>query len=391
MTTINAIHKKVSLILFLLLLSGSIANPQSLEHYKKGTQFLKADPSYGKLTDWETLFYDTFKSFCKGPHGEIYVANNRQHNIYLFTPEGKLLKTFAQKGEGPGDLYYPTMAGILDGKYLVIDEYGLRRRISLFDLSGKFVKILRTSQSTHNVVPLKNNRIAYGTPIFDKHGKNTTYKITIIDAISNAEIPVISLPSPEDCYIMIAVQDSISVGDNKGHIVFNRTKDGNLLVGQSNTQEIQIFSPDGKKINSFNLKMKPIPVTSDYIKKAKEFMIKSWTKRKLEPQYIKVMRNTSFEQFYNPYFPYYMDILVDEAGNILVFPWDDCITHCPIYFRVYTPKGEFVCETTLDKGIFDFVINYKFRNLIFSEKAIYGLFQLKNSDDISLRVVKLNW
>ena len=121
------------------------------------------------------------------PSGLVWLADNGNHVVMQFTPEGKLLKTLGTPGE-PGEdathLNGPTdMAISSSGDVFVADGYG-NARIAHFDSSGKFVKewgkmgigpgefsfphsIVMDSAGRLYVADRSNNRIQ----VFDQGGK----------------------------------------------------------------------------------------------------------------------------------------------------------------------------------------------------------------------------
>ena len=111
--------------------------------YMKGRLTLTPDPDFAAGTDWESLFLDRHKKIKVAPDGSIFVSNSRDHNIYKFDPNGKLIAKFGQLGQGPGDLDRPGDMSILDGKYLVIGEKSSLRRISLSGWTAPFTGSLR--------------------------------------------------------------------------------------------------------------------------------------------------------------------------------------------------------------------------------------------------------
>ncbi|MCP5052056.1 MAG: 6-bladed beta-propeller, partial [bacterium] len=348
---------------------------------------LEADPSFGTRTDWESIFYKAYEQFTVGPAGNIFVSNSRQHNIYKFTPSGKLEAHFGRKGRGPGDLYYPSNLSILDDKYLVVGEYATTRRISIFDLDGKCVKILKAGRSVFSPIALKNNRIAYmGQSL--KSRKTFTFKIIIKDATSGKEILVTSPEITNNNYIRSGSNSMVMFKSRIGYVVINRTPNGNLVVGVSNTPDITIYSPEGKRIRSFRLNIKPVAVTNSYIREFKESMIAGAIEDRSASNYINAIKKANFESFFADNLPFYRDIIVDSEGNFLVFKWLACIDDCPKTFQVYSPEGNFLRDTTFDEGEFDFEIDSISRSLIFSKKGMFGLFQIKGSEDVSLRIVK---
>ena len=65
--------------------------------------------------------------------GRVVVADTHEHQIAIFSPEGELLETFGEYGEGPGQFIYPTDVAIAaDGTWFV-SEYGGNDRVQVFD------------------------------------------------------------------------------------------------------------------------------------------------------------------------------------------------------------------------------------------------------------------
>jgi hypothetical protein len=75
---------------------------------------------------------------------------------------------------------------------------------------------------------------------------------------------------------------------------------------------------------------------------------------------------------------------------MLIFKNTDCFGDCLEIFQVYSPEGQYICDVTIEKGIYDFQIDRRFKNIIFTSQAIYGLFPLKDSEDFEMRLVRVN-
>ena len=76
------------------------------------------------------------------PNGDIFVADghggNTNARIVKFTKDGKFIKTWGQKGSGPGDLDIPhALAMDSQGRLFVGDRQN--NRIQIFDQDGKFL------------------------------------------------------------------------------------------------------------------------------------------------------------------------------------------------------------------------------------------------------------
>jgi hypothetical protein len=390
-------------IAFCILLLCNILAADLVDFYKKDAIKLTPAPYFGKSIKWESLFFDTNKDLAVAPDGSIFVSNSSRHNIFKFSKNGEFLGKFSQKGQGPGDTSQPGKLSILDGKYLVVGERATLRRISLFDLSGKYVKIIRTNHSAFSPIALKNNKIAYLTYKYPGMKKKSSFKgltkqtKVIIKNVEAGEEKVIdSIDIPDKSWIKLEKGSGVIRLDNYiGNVMIAKTKNGNLLVGASNSPVIKIYSLNGKLMHTFRLNMTPVPVTSNYVRKYKAYKVgylsaAEGQKGRSDRRMAKVLKKYPFENLFADHLPYYKKISVDFQGNILVFKWTDCISDCDHIFQVYSPEGKYVCETRIDEGEFDFESSRFRNNIIFTDKGIFGLFQLKNSEDVSLRLVKVN-
>ncbi len=355
---------------------------------EQATLKLRPDPQFGVGTDWESIFYDTYKSLAVGPDGSVFVSNSRQHNISKFSPQGKLVKTFGKQGQGPGDLHYPLTLSVLDRKYLVVPESPSTRRISIFDLDGRFVKILKAGHNPFNCTALGRNNIAF-TTFTGNSEKLYRVKVFVKNIETGKETLITTRELPKKNILLMDKGMSISTHNHVGEVFIKRTRGGNLLVGSSNLPLLTVYSPAGKEVRSFKLDFKPLEVTGDYIRKYKSQFIGQLKKGKFPSIYMGKVKAASFGAQFGDHFPYYRDILVDADGNFLVFKWLDCLSGCPKVFRAYSPGGRYISETRLDVGPFEFKLDRRRRRLLFTPRGIYGLFQLKESEDISLRLVRV--
>ena len=140
--------KKIFTILFLFLFCFSFSYASLIDIYKKGKIKLIPDSTFGKGTEWDMYFPQGIMDIAFTNDGSFFatgLGDKACHCVYRFDKNGKFIKKFGRKGRGPGDLYRPGNLSILDNKYLLIAEYATSRRISVFDLRGKFIRKIKTS------------------------------------------------------------------------------------------------------------------------------------------------------------------------------------------------------------------------------------------------------
>ena len=69
--------------------------------------------------------------------GRIYVADTRTHDVKVFDDEGTLQEVFGHRGEGEGELNFPTHLAFANDKLYVTD--GMNARVQVFDLQGRVI------------------------------------------------------------------------------------------------------------------------------------------------------------------------------------------------------------------------------------------------------------
>ena len=392
--------RKITLFIVLLTLSGFFLHASLIDGYKKGTIYLIPSNDFGIGQDWDSLFYDLYKQMVIAPDGSIFVSNSRQHNIFKFDKDGRKILQFSQRGRGPGDTDGPCRMSILDGKYLTIEENALNNKITIFDFQGKCIKVLKTEHSVYDHCALANNKVAYVTRKSTKSPDQVERKVIIKDVKTGVEKTILSSEMLDVNYVRVNggkdVQYMMQFPTNMGNIILETDKNGNIVVGVSTTPDIKIFSPDGKLLRSFPLSIAHLKVTDEFIRKYKEQVLKRMENgdektgsKPYNKVFVNAVKKTSFDRLFDKYFPYYKYLQVDEEGNILVFKNFECIDNCPVVFQVYSPEGKYIYETIIDQGNYSFDIDNRFRNFQFTSHAVYGLFQLKDSDDISIRLMKM--
>jgi hypothetical protein len=327
--------------------------------YLKGRIVLEPDPDFARGVDWGELFPGKYVSVAVAPDGSVFVANHRDHNVSIFGPDGAPLKTFGKRGQGPGDLTHPGNLSILDGAALVVGEYMSNRRISLFELDGKFRAVYKTGGPPASPVALSGGKIAYvgvtGTiePRGDGFADANTNRIMVLDTATGKERQVgvikTSMNAPKDGEVKIA-----------------RSAEGDLLVGHTIRPEIEVYGPDGAKKGAIKLDIAPIPVTK---KVAEAHQVRAMIGGKLVVMPL------------GDVLPYYCDLEVDADGNLLVFKMSEDPKTGPVIFQVYGPGGKLLCETELDRGAFDLPVDGAISaRLAFTPRGIYGALPLHGDE-----------
>jgi hypothetical protein len=381
-------------VLALIIFSAFILRADLMDVYKKGAVSLVPDPVFGKNTDWEDLIYTRGRYITAAPDGCIFVANARDCSIYKFSPAGNLLKTFGQRGQGPGDVTGPSALSVLDDKYLIVKEDLRYRRVSIFYLDGNFVKIIKTGWPVHHCTALRQNTIALLTNSTEIKGNN--------EQISFSRIFIINIETGVQLLVLKRQRDLVQTQMNpngyKTHyferVFLLRTTGGNMLAGFNNNPGLTVYSPEGKKISGFNLKLERQEITPELRDRHYNAMVKNAWKNPYMPKKYRSSHAKSLIRDkrkilseYPGYYPYYENLLIDSDNNILVLKnrYVDDAEWTPIY-QVYSMDGRLKGEFGLDFGNYDTKPGIP---TVFSGGNLYGIFEKETGDDIVFELVKM--
>jgi len=119
--------------------------------------------------DEKEIFLFEAISLAHDSNWNIYVADRRNNSVVVFNSEGKYLKSFGKKGQGPGDLSFPQNIFIWND-HIVVYEAG-NNRIQFFNFKGESKKIIKLFKNYHDVI-LSKEGIIYGVPRYIIPGTN---------------------------------------------------------------------------------------------------------------------------------------------------------------------------------------------------------------------------
>jgi len=101
----------------------------------------------------------TINAFQVDSEGNIYVLSHRgeNHFFYKFNPEGKFVKSFGAKGQGPGEMEYPLRPHMLTQGRLAVTD--VLKKIMVFGTEGNVLSETRIDPVFIIVNPLENGNL----------------------------------------------------------------------------------------------------------------------------------------------------------------------------------------------------------------------------------------
>ncbi len=345
--------KKSALFLIFITILSLKLSASLLDIYKSGKLKLVPDPNFGKGTAWDIYFPQGILDIAFAEDGSFFATGNG-HCVYKFDKNGEFIKKFGRKGRGPGDLYHPNSLSILDNKYLLVTEYALIRRISVFDLNGNFVKIIRTKEMPFDVVALSNKRFLVLLGRNESNNKKSVviyYDIILKELDSKKEKKILTFS-----YIKPKGSVGINFSIFMKNVYLIRIDSKSFICGFSGEPYIHFLSMDGKELRRVKVDTKRVRLTGDIAEVFYKYVEKKMRKIQGGVEYLKKQYKEGL--LIPEYTPYFMNLSLDPVGNVLVFENSrkykynkengDIELEKILRFKIYNTKGKYLGDRSID-------------------------------------------
>ncbi len=352
--------KKFLVFIGVLLILFPGLHADLLTAYKKGEIKLVPDPAFGTKTEWDMLFKaDQDKSLAFLPDGSFFRIASKDGKVYRFDDKGEKIAEFGRKGQGPGDLQNPLNLDILDGKYIIVNDSG-NRRISIFDLSGKYINAIKTDYPIFRFIALKDDKIALVTQDQKSTFWLRQYRVLIKDLETGSEKEVATFMDEKPQSPVLLKLEPFD-----GTVLLARIGQDRLLAAYSKSPEVSLYSFSGEKLSSFKVGIEPEKITWDHL----VYLMQPESMSKAERQgYEKVIVANKDKIRLPEYHQYYLGLTADSENHILFFLNSLAKKTRDVAFQVYSVAGELLAATKVNQADFK-VLNpysmYFYKNFVF--------------------------
>lgn len=170
----------------------------------------------------------------------IALLDMREGKVFIFNKEMKLLLSFGQKGQGPGEFVNPTKVGFYQNTIYVFDPSA--HRVSFFNLDGNFIESTRLFNQ-YSDIAISDDRKIYACRRI--RGDDESMLVDLLD-IKGTLISSFGKPFKyENILTGFSNQNKIAILPDK-----------KVIIGSLTTADLAIFTPDGtllKKPDSLKL------------------------------------------------------------------------------------------------------------------------------------------
>lgn len=139
---------------------------------------LTIDIKKNSLATEKEIFFENHEG---DDSGNIYLLDGKGVRIHKFNNQGKYIKSFLSKGEGPGEFgIYPKMQ-ILQDRIYVIGP----RKIAQFDLNGKYIKEVKQLKYYYSLIVIDDNHFIAAYEHYPEAKSNQFKKIIGLFSLNN--------------------------------------------------------------------------------------------------------------------------------------------------------------------------------------------------------------
>ena len=291
------------------------------------------------------LLFEYILAVTEGKNGRIHVLDGGAHKIYILASNGKLEKSFGQKGKGPGDIYNPYAMKYLPSDQIIITEW--MNTVSVFSKEGKIIK--RIELNSKGGIFRRISTVSQNRFICSKRSSDGSQRPIIVNEKGEI-IKTLEFNSPS---ATISIKDG---NKNMNFSMYNYAYSPDLpmatfnefvAVGYTRKYKIGIFNSEGKKVGELKRSIKPQSFKEKEIAHMENGIKKLNKKLKWPPRVVKLIVKAipKNKNFFNR--------ILMTKNHILVFRVPDDITSESNLYKVdvFTVKGKFLGTGVLSERV----------------------------------------
>jgi outer membrane protein assembly factor BamB len=265
--------------------------------------------------------------------GNIYVSSfkNADGMIFQFDRDGRFVRSFVRKGQGPGELRGQNYLSLYitadrDG-HLAVSDFG--NKLAVFDRDGQLIEERKIPSSTINNTPLANGNYLSYIRVMDARSEFINQNpLTLLDGRLEEikELDKQIVPNP-------------IVGKRlKGtyHILSWSVANGKIFSGfQERGYEIFVYDLDGNLVRKIKKESKPVPVPEEHKKIFMEQFSGS------------IFDDIRSKIYFPDAMPPFHGIFTDDEGRLFVMTYETGDNPGEYLYDIFNPEGICVGRTSL--------------------------------------------
>lgn len=308
------------------------------------TVALREELSVGNIDDEHTFFLK-IGDIDVDDQGNIYVLETKSMEIRMFDKTGRFMRTFAGKGEGPGEFIRPTDLAVDHRKQTICVSDWKNKKISLFQQDGTLHREIKLTFTPGGLGIDANGNYMAASSFSDNHrGVYTKYiRIVKLDPDGDAESR-----SPD---FIETIKKAVTI--SKGMLIFSMPfSPKGLFCYRDYSRSFYYAFPDKYEISMYNNRFDKIKIISrqnPYKKavteEAKEKFIRDYIEMGEAENKGALYRKTARYFQFPDYFPLISALWEDESGHLLV---KTASRDTRVYIDVFDQTGVYQRQLIVD-------------------------------------------
>lgn len=281
------------------------------------------------------LMFENIESVCEDKDKNFYVLDRKAYKVYKFSPTGKLILSFGNRGQGPGDFAFPHHISVTPDEKIAVCE--VRDFVSLFNRDGAFLDRVKVPKGLELTYLNPNLFYCWIWKPKVKEQILVDSKGGFIRALFALSRDLFSVSAPDETgnYVMT----SYSADEYTPSLLFSHYKNYSIFA-IGNQYKILLIDEKGKTVKEISRDVKPGRISA---KEKKLFTERINQKR----SFYKVIKNKFIKKI--PDHKNYFDKIFISGKYIWVFRIKEDITDekSPFPVDMFNHQGNFLGSVRL--------------------------------------------
>ncbi len=305
----------------------------------------------------EATTFSQLVYFAVDSKGIVYALDSQECVVKVFDNQGKFLRSFGRKGQGPGEMNLPVGLQITPASEIVIED-PLNQRLVYFSPEGSFLKTTPTAK----VLGLLGL-------LLDTKGNLIGRQMTVAE---NKMFWEVKKYSPELTPLFTVGRTDFSnplegkIDPFSYLIIYELSPSDYIFYGNALNYEIKVFSEEGKLCRRIIKEYDPVKITEE-------------EKKKLISQFPDAGFNIKERVVCPDYYPPYQLFSADEEGRLLVRTYEKGKAQGETVYDVFDQQGRLISRIPL-----------KIIPRVWKNKKLYAIEETEEGYNV-LRCYRISW
>lgn len=297
------------------------------------------EPIYGEKEFWleeeltigkeekDTDPFFLISYICVDDEGNIYVSDTRACHIRVFDKNGNPVRTIGRKGEGPGELMFPTGIQVLPQDEIVIQA---RAFLHFFTLQGEFLRRFNVSSIRGPLVNSKDQIIACEGIRMDM-GEEQKRILKLFDSELNPIMTLATCP-------LETIQPKIHYWEMRwsyNPLVWSVAKDDHVNWGDRRKYEFHILSSEGELVKKISVDRRQKEMTRG----EKDRLMNEWFDGNPAP--------SEYTFIFPEHFPAFHNFCSDDDGSLFVQTYERTEDGQKAFHDLFDFEGKYLARIAL--------------------------------------------